>query len=235
MYLYYILGIIILPGIIYASIVQGKVNKAFNTYKTVKSINGITTGEACKKILQSAGITDVKIVSTKGHLTDHYNPSNKTVNLSESVYNSTSISALGVAAHEVGHAIQHAKGYKPLKFRNFMIAINNICSNLFWVVLIVGIFLSAFAWFYYGLIFLYSGIALYSVSLIISIITYPVEKDASKRALDALVQNNILDSTEVKGAEVVLKAAAQTYLAGIVVSVLYLLRFVLALLLTRSD
>lgn len=235
MELYYILGILILPGIIYASIVQGRVNNAFNTYKSLKSVNGITTAEACKRILQSAGISDVKITSTKGHLTDHYNPKTKTVNLSESVYNSTSISALGVAAHEVGHAIQHAQGYKPLKLRNALIVVNNFCSNLFWIVIIASFFLSIFSYFYFGIVFLGVAFIIYLLSFLISIVTYPVEKDASKRALDLLVKNDILDSTEVKGAEVVLNAAAQTYLAGIIVSVLYLLRVVFAFLLLKRD
>lgn len=235
MELYYLLGILILPGIIYASIVQGRVSKAFNTYKTVKAVSGLTTAEACKRILECAGVTGVKIVATKGHLTDHYNPKTKTVNLSEEVYNSTSISALGVAAHEVGHAIQHAQGYKPLKVRNALVKVNNICSNLFWVVIIASFFLTIFASVFYSLIFIGVAFILYLLSFIVSVSTYPVEKDASKRALDLLVQNNILDTTEVRGAEVVLKAAAQTYLAGIIVSVLYLARFILAVFLIGNS
>ena len=235
MLIYYLLGVLIIPGIIYASVVQGRVNKAFNTYKTVKAISGLTTAEACKRILECAGVTDVKIVATKGHLTDHYSPKTKTVNLSEEVYNSTSISALGVAAHEVGHAIQDTKDYKPLKIRNALIKVSNICSNLFWIVIIASFFLTIFASFFYGLIFICVGFTLYLLSFIVSVSTYPVEKDASKRALDLLVQNNILDATEVRGAEVVLKAAAQTYLAGIIVSVLYLARFILAVFLIGNS
>ena len=174
-------------------------------------------------------------MATKGHLTDHYNPKTKTVNLSEEVYNSTSISALGVAAHEVGHAIQHAQGYKPLKVRNALVKVNNICSNLFWVVIIASFFLTIFASVFYSLIFIGVAFILYLLSFIVSVSTYPVEKDASKRALDLLVQNNILDTTEVRGAEVVLKAAAQTYLAGIIVSVLYLARFILAVFLIGNS
>ena len=235
MLIYYLLGIIVLPGIIYASIVQSGVLKAFNTYKKIHSVKGITAKEACEKILNSAGVTGVSIKPVDGILTDHYNPQNKTVNLSKDVYNSTSLSSLGVAAHEVGHAIQHYEKYKPLRLRNFLITVNNICSQFFWILIIIGFFLSAFAYVYYGEIFLYVGMAFYGISLLISIITYPVEKNASKRALDLLVKNDILDQTEVKGAEVVLKAAAQTYFAGIVVSALYFLRFVFAILLIRND
>ena len=235
MELYYILGILILPGIIYASVVQARVSKAFDTYKSLKSVNGITTAEACKRILESAGITDVKINAVKGKLTDHYNPKNKTVNLSEEVYNSISISALGVAAHEVGHAIQHAQGYKPLKVRNTLVVVNNVCSNLFWLVITASFFLTIFSQIFFSLVFIGVAFLLYLLSFIVSLSTYPVEKDASKRALDLLVKNNILDTTEIRGAEVVLKAAAQTYLAGIIVSVLYLARFILAVFLIGRD
>ena len=235
MLIYYLLGIIVLPGILYASYVQTGVMKAFNTYKKINSVKGITAKEACEKILNSAGVNGVSIKAIDGVLTDNYDPKNKTVNLSKDVYNSTSLSSLGVASHEVGHAIQHYEKYKPLRLRNFLITVNNICSQFFWILIIIGFALSAVAYFYYGEIFLYVGMAFYGVSLLISIVTYPVEKNASKRALDLLVQNDILDKTEVKGAEVVLKAAAQTYFAGIIVSALYFLRFVIAMLLIRRD
>ena len=235
MYLYYILGIILLPGIIYASIVQNQVNSAFETYKNLHSARGITAKEACETVLSSAGIKNVQVKAIKGHLTDNYNPTNKTVNLSESVLNSTSISALGVALHEVGHAIQHAEGYKPLKIRNALITVNNFLSSMMWPLIIAGIILSALSYFSTGNIFLIVGASVYLLSFFISLITYPVEKNASKRALNLLVSNNILDANEVKGAEVVLTAASKTYLASIIVSILSFLRFFLAFFVLNRD
>lgn len=227
--LYYIVVGLIIMGTIYAVCVQAKVEKTFDAYKNVEGSKGITTGEACQRILSAAGVTDVQILSTPGKLTDHYNPKNKTVNLSEGVYNSKSISALGVAAHEVGHAIQHAQGYVPLKIRNFLIGLSGFCSRLFFPMLIVGILFTTLEMIVPGLIVLGLAICFYGLTFIIALVTYPVEKNASKRALDMLVKENILDETEIRGAQVTLIAASRTYLASAMLSLLYFLRFVLAL------
>lgn len=227
--LYYIVGGLIILGTIYAVCVQARVEKTFNAYKNVEGSRGITTGEACQKILSAAGVTDVQILSTPGKLTDHYNPKNKTVNLSEDVYNSKSISALGVAAHEVGHAIQHAQGYVPLKIRNFLVGVSGVCSRLFFPLLIVGVILAAWELIFPSMIVLGIAVGFYGLTFIIALVTYPVEKNASKRALDMLVQENILDETEVRGAQVTLIAASRTYLASVMLSLLYFLRFVLAI------
>ncbi len=227
--LYYIVGGLIILGTIYAVCVQARVEKTFNAYKNVEGSKGLTTGEACQKILSAAGVTDVQILSTPGKLTDHYNPKNKTVNLSEDVYNSKSISALGVAAHEVGHAIQHAQGYVPLKIRNFLVGVSGVCSRLFFPLLIVGVILAAWELIFPSMIVLGIAVGFYGLTFIIALVTYPVEKNASKRALDMLVKENILDETEVRGAQVTLIAASRTYLASVMLSLLYFLRFVLAI------
>lgn len=233
--MYYLMGLILLPGIIYSCIVQSKVKSAFNTYSKVQSSKGLTARDACERILRQAGITDVKIQQIAGELTDNYNTKNKTLSLSESVYNSTSISALGVAAHEAGHAIQHATGYAPLKIRHAVGTLSNICSKMLLPLLLVGIIFSAMSYFTWGNIFLWGGVGFFGLSVIFSLVTLPVEFDASKRALANLVDSGALDTTEVRGAKVVLNAAAQTYVAALVVSVLSLLRFVLAVLITRNN
>ena len=159
-FMYILMGIILLPGLIYASVVSAKVNSAFKTYSSVCSSKGITAKQACEMILRNAGVNDVKIVEINGHLTDNYNTSNKTLSLSQSVYNSTSISALGVAAHEAGHAIQHAEGYAPLKMRHAIGTLSNFCSSLLWPLLIIGIVLGLLLCFLqqkFGLISLGGG------------------------------------------------------------------------------
>ena len=229
------MGIIVLPGIIYASIVSAKVNSTFKTYSDVQSIKGLTAKQACEMILRNAGITDVKVVQTPGHLTDNYNTANKTLSLSESVYNSTSISALGVAAHEAGHAIQHAEGYGFLKLRHVVGKVSNLFSGLLWPLIIIGVVLSAFSMFEWGEIFMWGGVAFFGIAVIFSLVTLPVETNASKRALNNLVESGALYETEIPGAEKVLNAAAKTYVAALVVSILNLLRFVLAILATRDN
>lgn len=233
-FMYILMGIILLPGLIYASVVSAKVNSAFKTYSSVCSSKGITAKQACEMILRNAGVNDVKIVEINGHLTDNYNTANKTLSLSQSVYNSTSISALGVAAHEAGHAIQHAEGYAPLKMRHAIGTLSNFCSSLLWPLLIIGIVLSCLSMFEWGDIFLWGGVGFFGLAVIFSLITLPVETNASKRALTCLVNSGALDQTEVRGAKVVLDAAAKTYVAALVVSILNLIRFVLAVLLTRD-
>ena len=235
MLVYYLLGIVLLSGIIYSVIVQNKVNKAFKTYSKVFSSKGITTREACETILRHEGISDVKIQHISGNLTDNYNTANKTLSLSDEVYNSTSIAALGVAAHEAGHAIQDAQGYGFLRLRKGLAVLSNIMSSMLWPLIIIGLVLSALAYTSIGSYFVIGGCVFFGLSVLVSLVTLPVEFDASKRALNALVSSNILDNTEVKGAKVVLNAAAQTYVAGLVVSILGFLRFVLSIFIANNS
>lgn len=232
---YYLLGILILPGLIYAAVVQSKVQNAFKTYSKVLSSKGITAQEAAKTMLRNAGISDVEIKHISGDLTDNYNPKNKTLNLSDNVYNSTSLSAIGVAAHEAGHAIQHAEGYAYLKMRTFFIVLNNICSSIMWPLVIIGIVLSCLSYTSIGDTFLWIGAGTFALALIVSLVTLPVEFNASKRAIKCLTEYNIVNEEEVNGSKIVLNAAAQTYVAALVVSILSFLRFVLAILISRNE
>lgn len=231
---YILLGVILIPGIIYAVSTQAKVQNTFKVYSDVASSKGLTARDACQKILQNAGIYDVKIQQIAGNLTDNYNPTNKTLSLSTSVCNSTSIAALGVAAHEAGHAIQHAQGYSYLKLRNGLAVISNVMSNMMLPLMIVAIILSALSYTSAGSIFAIIGCAFFGFSVIFSLVTLPVEFNASNRALENLVACGALDNTEVKGAKQVLSAAAQTYVASLVISILSFLRFLLAVLISRE-
>lgn len=232
---YYLLGIILVPGIIYAIVVQNKVQHTFREFSEVPSNKEITAKEACEKILANAGIYDVKINHIQGDLTDNYSPRDKTLNLSDSVYNSTSIASIGVAAHEAGHAIQHAKGYKFIKIRSALITLSNICSALLWPLVIIGIIFSILAYTSIGSGFIIAGCVVFGLSVLVALVTLPVEFNASKRALACLTNGGILDSTEIQGAKKVLSAAAQTYVAALLVSILSFIRFLLAIIISNRE
>lgn len=234
---YYLLGIILLPGLIMATWAQVKVTSTYSKYSQVLCSKGYTGAEAARAILQSQGITNVQVVrSNKGHLSDHYDPRKKIVALSEDVYNGTTIAALGVAAHECGHAIQDAKAYIPLKIRRLLVGVSNISSYLLWPLVIVGLVLNfAYVGGVWGDILMFSGVAFFGISVIFQLVTLPVEYNASGRALELLVSTGIVDSMEVQGAKKVLSAAAMTYVAALVVSILNLLRFVIFILNNRKD
>lgn len=236
---YTLLGIILLPGMIFAIITSAKVNSTFLKYNKVLSSKGYSASDVVKKILENEGVYDVEVIkSSNPELVDNYNPKTKTVTLSAKVFQSTSIAALGIAAHETGHAIQDAKGYVPLKARNVLATVGGVISTFVWPLILIGIILDfAYVGGIVGKAFLWAGVGFFSISLIFSLITLPVELDASKRALKLLVANGFVDEMEVKGAKKVLSAAAMTYVAAIVVSILQLLRFVLFFLLNsrRSD
>ncbi len=228
-YLYFIVGLLILPGIIYGIIAQISVTTSFNKYDKIENKHGLTASEVAQKLLDGAGINDVTIHHIKGDLTDNYDPRNKTLNLSDATYNSKSVAALGVAAHEVGHAIQHHEGYRPLKIRSFFVPIVNFASRMFWVVFLVGIILTivSTAWSEAGQILVWVSVAMYGGSTLFYMITVPVEYNASKRALKHLDELNLLDQDELPHAKKVLNAAAQTYVSSLVISALYFLRFFL--------
>ena len=236
---YTLLGIILLPGLIFSIITSARVNSTFNKYSQVLSSKGYTGAMVAKKLLESEGIYDVEVIKNGNvGLTDNYNPETKVISLSNKVYDSMSIASLGVAAHETGHAIQHAKGYAPLKVRSVLAKTSTIISTFVWPLIVIGIILDfAYVGGFVGKAFLWAGVGFFSLSLIFSLVTLPVELDASKRALSLLVSCGALDEMEVKGAKKVLSAAAMTYVAAIVVSILQLLRFVIFFLLNsrRSD
>jgi len=234
MYLtYYLLGIILLPGIIFAIYAQSKVTTNFNKYKEVSYSQTTPVHQKARFFLDAMGLTDVKISRTSGHLSDHYNPKTKTVALSDDVYNSTSVASLGIACHEIGHVLQHKQGYPLLKLRTFLIPIINIGSFLMWPLVMIGILLEFTSYFYTGQVLIIIGIAIFGLSVIFSAITLPIEKDASKRAYKMLVETGEITQEEGEGVKAVLNAAAMTYVASLVVSILSFIRFVLAIFLSR--
>ncbi len=212
--------ILLLPAIILTLWAQAKVTSAYRRWSTVRSRSGLTGAEVARAILDSYGLYDIPVQETSGHLTDNYNPIKKTLNLSESVYGSDSIAAIGVAAHEAGHAIQHSHNYFPLKLRNGIFPVANFGSWL------------AFPLFFMGLIFgsrtlIDIGIWLFTGFVAFTIITLPVEFNASKRAIAILENSGYLTSYEIKGAKEVLNAAALTYVAAAATAVMNLLRLLL--------
>lgn len=202
------LFLIIIIGVV-GFIVQTRLQNVFNKYSKVLAPGGMTGREAAEKMLRDYGIRDVKVVSTPGKLTDHYNPTNKTLNLSASVYNSNSVAALAVAAHECGHAVQHAEGYTPLQIRSVLVPVVQFSSMWAQLVLIVGLLLvesfPALFWV---------GIAMFAMIVLFSMITLPVEYNASNRALAWLERSNSLTPVQVEQAEITLKWAARTYLVA---------------------
>ena len=197
---------------------QFLVNSRFSKYSRVRSRSGMTGAQAAERILQSQGIYDVALQRVSGKLTDHYDPRNKTLNLSDAVYASTSVAAVGVAAHECGHAIQHARGYAPLSFRSALVPVANIGSQLSWLFIILGIFFGGS----HTLIMI--GILMFSAAVLFQLVTLPVEFNASGRALKLLSETGILQKDEVSDTRKVLSAAALTYVAAATTAVLQLLR-----------
>lgn len=213
--------ILIIIAAIISLIAQWRVNSAFSKYSRVASMSGMTGAQAARMILQSNGINDVSVQRISGKLTDHYNPSTKVLNLSESVYGSTSVAAIGVAAHECGHAIQHAIGYFPLSLRTALVPVANIGSQLSWVFIIVGAILS------FNQTLITIGIIMFSAAVLFQLVTLPVEFNASARALEQLESNGILYRDEVSQTRKVLSAAALTYVAAAATAILQLLRLII--------
>ena len=197
---------------------QFLVNSRFSKYSRVRSRSGMTGAQAAERILQSQGIYDVAIQRVSGKLTDHYDPRNKTLNISDAVYASTSVAAVGVAAHECGHAIQHARGYAPLSFRSALVPVANIGSQLSWLFIILGIFFGGS----HTLIMI--GILMFSAAVLFQLVTLPVEFNAFVWALKLLSETGILQKDEVSDTRKVLSAAALTYVAAAATAVLQLLR-----------
>ncbi len=219
-YLYYITGFIMIPVVIFAFICQLKVQSNYKKYGRIRNARNMTGAQAAYELLQLNGITDVRIKRISGNLTDHYNPKTKEICLSEGVFNSNSIAAVGIACHEAGHACQHAQGYFPLKIRNFIIPVTRFGSNLGIPLALIGII---FSW----QPLIYIGIILYAAVAVFQLITLPVEFNASKRALQTIRTNSFLVGAEYNGARKVLTAAALTYVAALASSLATLLRLLL--------
>lgn len=222
---YYVTGIFVIPVFIFALIAQAKVKSNYKKYSRIPSRSGMTGAQAAWRLLQLNGITDVTIQPIRGNLTDNYNPTTKVISLSEGVYNSTSIAAIGIACHEAGHACQHAMGYSPLKFRNAVIPVTKIGSWVGVPMVIIGVAISYYATvselgYYLAVI----GLFLYAFVALFQLITLPVEFNASKRALQTIQANGFLAADEYTGAKKVLSAAALTYVAALASSLVTLLR-----------
>ncbi|MGQ2982900.1 zinc metallopeptidase [Flavobacterium sp.] len=205
--------------------VSAKLKSKFEHYSKVHLRNGMSGAEIAQKMLNDNGIYDVRVISTPGRLTDHYNPADKTVNLSEAVYNQRNAAAAAVAAHEVGHAVQHATAYSMLEFRSKMVPMVNVASNLSQVLLVIGILLGAAAQMGFGFYIAIAGLVLYAITTLFTFITLPVEYDASNRALAWLKNKNMLTQQEYSGAEDSLKWAARTYVVAALGSLAMLVYF----------
>ena len=212
--------ILIIIGVIITMIASSKMNSTFRRYSRVRCHCGLTGSQAAERILNQAGIYDVSVERVSGNLTDHYDPRTKTVSLSEDIYDKTSLAAVGVAAHECGHAIQHAIGYAPLEFRSAIVPVANFGSTLSWPLFLIGLFSGIRP-------LVTAGIVLFSLAVLFQLVTLPVEINASSRALKMLQSTGILGSDETKGARKVLTAAAMTYVAALAASILQLLRLLI--------
>lgn len=234
---YYLLGIILVPGVLLAALAQHKVNSSFASWSTVLCSCGLTAAELARKVLDDNGLSHINITRVSGHLTDHYNPKKNIIALSDSVYNSQSIASIGVALHEVGHAIQYKNNYLPIKLRNIIIPISNFVSRMLWPMVIIGLLFSflIIPGSLFGLVMLYVSVSSFALSVLLNLITLPVEYNASRRALKILTDGNYMMEEELSGVREVLNAAALTYVASLVIAILNLLRFVLAFLIRDRD
>ena len=210
----------IVPAMIFSLAMQIMVKSAYKKQSRVRNARGITGAMAAQMVLDANGVQNVRIEATRGRLSDHYDPRANVIRLSEGVYGTASVAAVGIAAHEAGHAAQHAKHYVPIKARNAILPVCNIGSMLAIPLMILGFMLD-----FFGLVTL--GLALYALIVVFQLVTLPVEFNASRRALQAIEGQNILQGGERAGAKKVLTAAAMTYVAALVVSLANLLRFLL--------
>ena len=234
-YLYYILGIVLLPGIILGLWAQIKVVTTFNEYNKIETKSGKQANRFARYMLDSSGYTDVNINHIDGELTDNFNPKTNTVSLSASTYNQSTISAIGVTAHEIGHVMQHKQNYAPIKIRNFLVPVINISSFIMWPLIIIGLILEVAYYATLADVLIYLGIGIYSLNIVFCLITLPIELNASKRAHKILISTGEMDEEEIKGVKRVLSAAAWTYVAALVTSILSLLRLVLFIFSIRGK
>lgn len=215
---YYV--VLVIPALIVAVIARIKVKSTFDKYAGIRNTRGVSGARAARETLARYGVFDVKIEETPGILTDHYDPKSKTIRLSGAVYSGTSISAVGTACHEAGHAAQHAENYIPIKVRNSLIPVCNVGSAL-------GLPLALFGYFFSFRPLIATGLLLYAAIVLFQVVTLPVEFDASRRAIKAIDETGLLYDEEIAGAKKVLTAAAMTYVASTLVALANLLRLVL--------
>ena len=212
--------IFVLPAILLALVAQFRVKSAFNRFARVRNRRGLTGAQAAEAVLRRHGVVDVAIEPIGGQLTDHFDPRARVIRLSQGVYDQTSIAALGIAAHEAGHAVQYAQSYAPIQLRAAIIPATRVGSMLSLPLILLGFFINSEP-------MLWIGIALFALATLFQLVTLPVEFNASRRALSALEEARLLDETELPGARKVLSAAALTYVAALAVSLMQLLRLIL--------
>lgn len=225
--------VLVLPCIIFSLIASNSVNSTFKKYSQQFSRRGITGAQAAERVLRANGVTGVQITRVAGNLTDHYDPKSNVIRLSDSVYSSTSTAAIGVACHEAGHAVQYAQSYAPIKLRAAIIPVTNLGSKLAMPLILIGLLLYAFESVSYG--FVYLGIACFGLSLVFQLITLPVEFNASRRAIRAIEDGELLTTEEQRGARKTLTAAAMTYVAATAVALAQLLRLLVLFGRRRND
>lgn len=215
--------ILIIIGAILCLLASAKVRSTYSRYQRVRSASGLTGREAAERILYYSGIQDVRVEHVAGNLTDHYDPRSKVLRLSDTTYGSPSVAAVGVAAHECGHAIQHARGYAPLSFRSALVPLANFGSTIAWPLIILGFLFNNQS----SQLFINIGILAFSLAVLFQIVTLPVEFNASGRALRILSETSMLQSEELSMTRKVLSAAALTYVASAAAAILQLLRLIL--------
>ena len=221
--------LILIPAMIFAFVAQAKVNSTFNKYAKVYNRRGLTGAEAARRVLDANGLYHVTIERVHGRLTDHYDPKANVIRLSDAVYGSTGISAVGVAAHEAGHAVQHAVGYMPIKLRAAIIPLTRFGSFLAMPLFIIGMLFASGSYLGYGIgtMFMLAGILFFSFSTLFQLVTLPTEFNASARAMQALEDGGLLAADELPAAKATLSAAAMTYVAALASSLASLLRLIL--------
>ena len=217
--------ILVLPFVILSLWASSNVNSTFRKYSQQMSKRHISGAQAAQRVLTANGVTGVRIERVRGNLTDHFDPRTNVIRLSDSVYDSTSTAAIGVACHEAGHAVQYAQHYAPIKLRAAIIPVTNIGSKLAMPLILLGVLFSAFGYMSYSLVYL--GIACFGLSLLFQLVTLPVEFNASRRAMEAIESAGILTDEEQKGARKTLTAAAMTYVAATALALMQLLRLIM--------
>ena len=215
--------ILVLIGVLICLAASARVRQVFAKYSRVQSRLRLTGKEAAEEILRRNGIYDVRVIHIPGNLTDHYNPWNKTLGLSDTVYQSSSVAAVGVAAHECGHAVQHARGYAPLAIRGALVPVANFGSALAWPLILIGLLITGET----SVFLINLGILLFSAAVLFQLVTLPVEFNASRRAVDVLGASGMLYPDELSSVKKVLGAAALTYVAGAASAILQLLRLLI--------
>ncbi len=216
---------LVLPCVIFAMAASANVNSTFKRYSKELSRRHLTGAEAAQRVLSANGVSGVRFERVSGNLTDHYDPRSNVIRLSDDVFGSTSIAAIGVACHEAGHAVQYAKGYAPIKLRAAIIPVTNFGSRLAMPLILLGLLFSAGS--YFGDTMVYLGIACFGLSVLFQLVTLPVEFNASRRALQAIESNELLTEEEYRGARKTLTAAAMTYVAATAVALAQLLRLLM--------